>query len=157
MERKVFRSRMSVLLIAFILMMMLPGFIPTIRSGNIFNPGFYVMTGVMMFIVFIFGGIRYIITDKQLLVKMWGVQYGSVPLTHIKSVKRSYCLLSSPAASLKRLRLIIKFKKGIDWPFALISPVREQEFLEKLKEINPDIDIHVKNRKAWYRIWDWDI
>ncbi len=155
MERKVFRSRVSVLLIIFILIVMLPGLLLTIRSGNIFNPGFYTIAGVIVFIVLLFSGIRYEITDKQLLFKMWGISSENCPISQIVSVERSYNLLSSPAGSLKRL--CIRFKKGYKWPFVLVSPVREQEFLDCLKKVNPDIYIHVNNKKAWYRIWDWDI
>jgi hypothetical protein len=154
MERKTFRSRVSVLLIIFILIVISPGLILTIRSGNIFNPGFYTITGVIIFIAFISSGIRYVVTDR-LLLKMWGIPCGSYPISQIVSVKRSYNPLSSPAASLKRL--CVRFKQGYKWPFVLISPAREQEFLEKLEEINPDIDIQVNNRKARYRIRDWDI
>lgn len=155
MERIVFRSRISVLLIIFISIVISPGIILTIRSGNIFNPGFYTIVGVIVFIVFILSGIRYVITDKQLLLKIWGIPFGSYSISQIISVERSYNPLSSPAASLKRLR--VRFKKGYKWPIVLISPVREPEFLEKLKEINPGIDIQVNNKKARYRIWDWDI
>ena len=110
---------------------------------------------VIIVCVFIFGGIRYVITDKQVLLKFWGLT-GSCPLNQIVSVKRSYCPLSSPAASLKRLE--VRFRKGYtELPFCYISPVREQEFLETLKMLNPNIQIDVSNKKGWWRIWDWNI
>ncbi len=156
MERKVFRSRVSVLLIIFILIIMLPGLIPMIRSGNIFNPGFYTIVGVIIFITLLFCGMRYIISGDKLCLKMcWTIPYGSVRITDIISTERSYNPLSSPASSLKGL--CVRFKQGYKWPFILISPVREQEFLDCLKKVNPNIYIRVDNKKAWYRIWDWDI
>jgi hypothetical protein len=39
----------------------------------------------------------------------------------------------------------------------LISPVREQEFLEALKTVNPSIQITVSDKKGVWRFWDWDI
>jgi hypothetical protein len=39
----------------------------------------------------------------------------------------------------------------------LISPAREQEFIEALKTVNPDIYVEVSDRKGVWRIWDWDI
>ena len=154
MERKVFRSRISVLLIGVILASFLPGLIPMIRSGNIFNPGFYIITGVF---VFVFCGIRYEVTEKHLVLKMWFIS-SKIPLSVIVSVERSYNPLASGAASLKRL--CIRFKKGYKFPYTLVSPVREKEFLETLKKHNPDIYIRVSDKKGWhriYRIWDWDI
>jgi hypothetical protein len=43
---------------------------------------------------------------------------------------------------------------GVSW---LISPVKEQEFINELKAINPDIDVNVPDKKKLWRIWDWDI
>jgi len=157
MEKKVFRSRISVLLSVIILLAILPVIIvPIVHSDNIFNHGFYVSFGVMIFVIFLLGGIRYEITDEKLLIKMYGFLNGSYSISQITSVERSYNLLSSPAASLKRLRVDIKEGYGKWLPYCLISPVREQEFLETLKRMNPDIDIRVNDKIEWWRFWDWD-
>ena len=39
----------------------------------------------------------------------------------------------------------------------LISPVREKEFVDALKVINPDIHIKIPETKGIWRVWDWDI
>jgi hypothetical protein len=40
----------------------------------------------------------------------------------------------------------------------LISPVREREFIDELKAVNPDIVIDVPpDKKGIWRVWDWDI
>ena len=154
MERKVYRSRISVALMGFILAVMLPSFIPIISSGDISNPAFYHLAGVIVFIVLIFCGIRYEITEKYIAFKMWFFST-KVPLSKIVSVERSYNPLASGAASLKRL--CVRFKKGYKYPFTFISPVREQEFLETLKTLNPYIQINVSDKQGWWRFWDWDI
>ena len=151
MEKKTFRSRVSVLLIIFILAVILPKLIPSISSGNIFNSETYILIGILA----LFFGISYAIKDKRLLVKTFGITCGSAEISKIISAERSYNPLSSPAGSLKRLK--IRFKKNYKGPYFLVSPVREQEFLDALKEINPDINIRVNDKKAWWRIWDWDI
>ena len=151
MEKKVFRSRFSVLLMGIILALCSPSFILIIRSENIFNPGFYTVAGVLVFIVLLFCGIGYVITDKNLRITLWGLCIWSCNLSHIASIERSYNILSSPAYSLKRLKI-----KGLNI-FVLISPVREQEFLDASKTANPNIYIRVHNKKGWWRIWDWDI
>ena len=155
MENRVYRSRISVLLIVPILAVMMRPLVPLILSGNIFNPAFYILAGCLLFIVLLFLGIRNELTDTHLVFKMWGFSTLKAPLTEILSVERTYNPLSSGAASLKRL--YIRFKKGYKYPFALISPVREKEFLERLQKLNPDIYVRVPEKKGWWRIWDWDI
>ena len=162
MEKKVFRSRISVLMMVFILAILSIPLIAVIRSGNISNSEFYTMVGglfgVLLFIVLLLYGFRYEITNEYIKFSTWGTCKHSRPLSEIVSLERSYNILSSPAASLKRLR--VKFKKENKFSiisYWLISPVREQEFLETLKTINPSIKINVSNEKGWWRIWDWDI
>jgi len=154
MERKVFRSRISVLLIGLILAIFIPISIPMFNY-KIYQ-GLYILGGTLLFMLLLFCGMRYIISENRLHFKVfWVISFGSVYITDIISVVRSYNMLSSPAASLKRLR--INFRKSCKWPFLLISPVREQEFLKILKIHNPNIYIHVNNKRGGWRIWDWDI
>jgi len=151
--KKVFRSRQSVLIIAFILAIFIPCTIPIIKHMII--PGMIIMGGTFLFMVFLFGGMRYIISGDKLLVKIWIIPSGSVKIADIISVERSYNPLSSPAASLKRLR--IGLRKSAKFPYMLISPVREKEFIEELKKINPDIYVNIPIKKGIWRIQDWDI
>ena len=60
--------------------------------------------------------------------------------------------IKSPAGSLKRPS--INFKSSST--FWLISPVREKEFIEALKAINPKIDVHIPETTGKWRFWDWD-
>ena len=127
MESKVFRSRVSVLLMVITLAVLFLPIFPMILSGNIFNSTFYILMGVFVFIALLVSFcMRCKVTEQTLKVGMT-----SFPLSQIISVERSYNPLSAPAASLKRLS--IRFKKGCKYPWMLISPVREQEFLETLK------------------------
>jgi len=170
MEKKTFRSRISVLLMAVALLGFLPPLIPMIISGNIANP----ISVILVIIVLTFCGTRYIISEKKLYIKIcWIIPCGSVDIKDIFSVERAYNpipfplrikfsgyntslgttyeMFISPAASIKRLRIE---GYGI---FESISPVREQEFLDTLKICNPKIDIQVNYKKGWWRIWDLDI
>ena len=151
MERKNFRSRISVALMVFILVIVSLPLIPVINSGNIFNPAFYISAGVIVFCVLLLSGFRYVITNEQLRICVWRICIWTYSLSKIESVERSYNPLSAPAASLKRLSI-----KGVGI-FTLISPVREQEFLETLKILNPKIQINVTDKEEWWRFWDWDI
>ena len=155
MEKKVFRSRVSILLLLFITAAVGFPMISIIRSGNILNPATYTFVGVLTFCFALFFGMSYVVKDGQLLIKTMGVTTAKAEISKIISIERSYNLLSSPAASLKRTKIC--FKKGYKLPYWLISPVREQEFMDILKEINPDIYIRISNKEARWRIWDWDI
>jgi len=118
---------------------------------------------VFMFIVFILSGIRYIILGDKLYLKIWMITSGSVNIADIISVERSYKqpLSSLPAASFKRLCISltgVKFGlKSAKFPYLLISPIREQEFIEELRAINPDIIVHIPVKKGIWRIWDLDV
>jgi hypothetical protein len=91
-----------------------------------------------------------------LIVKLWFIRLGSVEIADIRSVSRSYNPLSSPAGSLKRLR--VSFWKGSKhYPFMLISPAGERRFIEALRAVNPDIDVNIPETRGLGRIWDWDI
>ena len=148
-NKKTFRSRISVLVIIFILAIFVPISIPMIKYMII--PGLLIMGISFLFIVFIFGAMRYHISMGNLYIS----SVGNVRILDILSIKRSYNPLGAPASSLKRLR--IDFRKGTKYPYLLISPVREQEFIETLKAINPDIEVNVSDKKGIWRIWDWDI
>ena len=104
--------------------------------------------GTLLFLVFIFCGMRYIISGDKLYFKMWFIPGGSVKIAKIKTIKRTYNPLASGAASLKRLAI-----NG----YWMISPVREKEFVEALKAVNPDIRVRIPEKKGIWRIWDWDI
>jgi len=147
---KVFRTRISVLLILFLFAAFIPAFI-SMYTHKTFE-GLYTLGGVLLFIIILFGGIKYVISENYLLIKFWFITNKSINISDIVSVKRSYNPLSSPAGSLKRLN--IKFANG--WPW-LISPVRESEFIDALKVINPDIVVKVYDKRGIWRIWDWDI
>ena len=125
------------------------------RLGSVSNASFFIAVGTLAFVFFILSGFRYVIKDGKLSIKLWFLPSGSFPVSQIISIERSYNVLSSAGASIKRLR--VNFQKGYKWPFLLISPAQEQEFLDAIKELNPDIYFRVDNKKGWWRIWDWDI
>jgi hypothetical protein len=109
----------------------------------------------LLIFALVFFGMHYVIIKDKLYISLLGTCENSIDINDIISVKRSYNPLSSPAASLKRLRIHLKNRKK--YQYLLISPVREQEFLDILKSVNPDIDIQVSEKKGKWRIWDWDI
>jgi len=150
-NKKKFRSRISILLI--VLAIFIPISIPILQKQ--FHQGFLIFGVIMLFVIFLFTGMRYIIYGSDLIWKIWFIPCGNINIKDIRSVVRSYNPLSSPAASLKRLR--ISFKKGEKFSFMLISPYKEKEFIKELKAINPDIIVTVPDKKSIWCILDWDI
>jgi len=155
MEKKVFRSRISVLLIIIILVIIIPSFKPMFTYKD--YEGLFILGGVFVFIAFLFTGIRYVISDRRLYLRVWIIPSGSVSIADIVSVERTYNPISSAAASLKRLYIYYHNGNSSWLPFLLISPVREQKFIEELKAINPNISVNVPIKEGIWRIWDWDI
>ena len=171
MEEKIFKSRISItwLLLVGVLLGAI-GYSASIFYGSFFNFASYIFIGTFVLMVFAYRSIYYVLTDKEIQIYyLWGIcgkPIGRIYITAITSVYRSYNLFSGPAGSMKRLHF--HFKKGYKWhlfftnsPFVIIpllsiSPVREQKFLEMLKEINPNIQIKVNDKKGWWRFWDWD-
>ena len=140
MEKKTFRSRVSVLLL---LLTTATGGLPLvciILSGNIFNPATYMLVGALSLWLALSFGMSFTIKNNQLSIKILGITRRSVEISEITSIERSYNLFF-PAAIWKRLK--ISFNKDYKYPYCLISPAQEQEFLDTLREINPNI--HIRN------------
>jgi len=81
-------------------------------------------------------GVRYIIENGDLKVKLGPFIERSIPIEEISTIHRSYELQSSSSGPSWR-KLKVRFKGGD----VLISPGREEEFLKTLKAVNPKIFI----------------
>jgi hypothetical protein len=156
MGNMIFRSRIGVLITAFVFLILIYTYISTYQQMR-YKVSF-IIVGCIVIAILTFGGTRYIISGNKLYVRiMWFIPQGSVNISDIVSLKRSYNINSSPAISLKRLRVDYKSGSNYHSSFMLISPVREQEFIQELKTINPNIDVSVPDKKGIWRILDWDI
>lgn len=148
-----FRSRVSVLIIIFVVCVMAFTSAAALREGEM--SGLYIAAGALLFAIVLLFGMSYEITETRLSVRILGARYYNIPIKDIVSIKRSYNPLSSPAGSLKRLS--VKVKERNLFPYVLISPVREKEFLELIKKQNPEVQIDVPDHQEAWRIWDWDV
>lgn len=74
---------------------------------------------------------RYILTSEGLVIQS-GIMSTRLPYRSVLRITRSWNPLAAPAWSLKRLKITYRLQR---YPqMALISPVREEEFLELLAE-----------------------
>ena len=157
-NEKVFRSRFSVLFIVILLAMFAPVIILTYKI----IPIVVLTVGLFFFTVLAFSKIQYIISGDTLYFE--SVFYSwSVKISTIVSIKRSYNLMdyfpTNSTASFKKLKLQLMEPRNHPYSedYFHVSPVREQEFIEILKTINPNIKVDVPDKKGIWRIWDWDI
>jgi len=139
---KVFRSRFSVVFFGIFLAILIRCAIPPINV-----PVLCIISGTVIFIALFIGGIRYIIFEDKLYLKIWTIPYLTVKIASIKSAERSYYLMSLVAlsGSFKGIRIIYLGKVSLC--SILITPAREQEFIEQLKKNNPNIYVRVPVKK----------
>jgi hypothetical protein len=80
-------------------------------------------------------GIRYIVSARELIIKIGPITERSIPVDDIWTLERSYNPSSSPANALRRLRIV--YRQGV----VLISPAHEKDFLKYLTSINPKVKL----------------
>ena len=108
-QPKIFRSRISVLLILFILAIFIFTSLSIFQERD--SRGAYIFGAIFLIMMFLFTGVRYIISGDKLFIKMWFIPMGSIKILEISSINRSYNPLSAPAVSLKRLGLPFQYGK----------------------------------------------
>lgn len=149
-----FRSRISVLLTLVIVSILVPTIVPVFVEC-VSPIAIIIVLLPLIFISICFLSTKYIVRDNKLLVKSLGLTMAKIDIANICSINRSYNPISSPAISLKRLRVTF-YTKGTTQS-VLISPVRESEFVMLLKTINPRIIFKIYDKPGFWRFWNWDI
>ena len=95
---------------------------------------------VIAFIVHLFLTTRYQISNDMLIIKSGIVINKKLEINQIRKIVQTTNPLSSPALSLDRIGLFYhKFDSVI------ISPKDKLIFIEALKQINPNIEVDLKN------------
>ena len=151
-KKEIFRTRFSVILVLIILS---PWILLINKGLQTPNLDLVIPLVILTLLILIISGINYVIENEMLIFRTWSIKNVTINISSIEKIERTYFILASNAGSLKRLAG--RTKKGSKIPFFLISPSNEKKFLERLKEINPDIIINVHDKYGFYRFWDWDI
>ncbi|MDO5570534.1 MAG: PH domain-containing protein [Bacteroidales bacterium] len=152
-HNNIYRSRISVLIILFILFVVLLTFVPNYKHGNLYTLA--IPLSIVSFVFLILASIKYKIANDKLLIKVLFITMDSIPIDQISSIRRSYNPLSSPASSLKRLA--VYRQKRREELIALISPIREKEFIEELLKKNSSIKVDVKSDDGKWNPLNYDI
>ena len=132
---KTYRTRISVGLVAFIVVVLLVCCLP----GILGDAGWRLLISVCVTCVpvfFLIYSIKYTIDGTTLRVTVLGIFNDEYDLMLLESVVPTRTILSAPASSLKRIRLDFT-----DGQAAVISPRNQEDFLAELRKINPKVKI----------------
>lgn len=111
-------------------------FIPLVKDQDLTS--LYIGVPVAGLLLWIWFTTYYVIERNSLVVRSAFI-HKIIPVYEIKSIRRTFNPLSSPALSLDRLE--IQYGNG---KMVLISPENREKFLEALKKLNPSIIIDLK-------------
>ena len=141
MESKTYKSKVDLWIAIILVLIVVLGIYFTILSiffSVSFKEGLGLgITGILMILsVIIFLPVNYTLLESQLLIR-FGLFRHKINYQDIKSVKKTFNLLSSPALSLKRIE--IQYSKGIG--FTLISPNDLESFVKDLSLKCPDLTL----------------
>lgn len=141
MESKTYKSKVDLWIAIILILIVVLGIYFTILSiffSVSFKEGLGLgITGILMILsVIIFLPVNYTLLESQLLIR-FGLFRHKINYQDIKSVKKTFNLLSSPALSLKRIE--IQYSKGIG--FTLISPNDLESFVKDLSLKCPDLTL----------------
>lgn len=129
-----YRSRISVGVVLFMAVICFISFYVPIFEQKNYIVG--ILTPISIFSIFLlaFCSIRYVIDGQTLKIYyLWWI-HQDIDIMSIRKMEPSHNLISSPAASLKRLA--IYYNKYDD---VLISPKNQEDFIKQLMQINPNI------------------
>jgi hypothetical protein len=163
---KRFRMRYSVLLLAFWLAVYIL-IILSLFTGLPSSLVWVLIIALPVIFIYLYGKTEHIISNGRLYMKIWDTDRGSMEISDIVSIELTYNMKTVSrgttsnnfAFSLRKLKVsyLDYINKEKTWVI-FISPVREQEFLDELKAVNPNIDIRVPAvKKSIWRIRDMGI
>lgn len=140
--KKTFSANKSILVGIILLVIILPQFyqvvIPNIVNLDLIP--LVIQLSKLSLVGFIWFGIRYEVSNEQLRIKLGPLNLYKLNIADIESFSRSYNPLSSPAPSLRRIKL--KLRTG---GTVLLSPKKEEIFFDTLAGLNPEIENNVKD------------
>lgn len=131
-----YASRISPALILILAAVFVPTTYLMVREGS--TAGLVINLATVVFIAVLFAGIRYEIREGTLYVHGSFLVKLRIPIREIRSIRRSYNPLASPAGSLRRLA--VRYGEN---GMTLISPRDEAGFIQNLRALNPQIEVEL--------------
>lgn len=134
---KVYKSEVDIWLALLVIVPVFIAVIAALQSSEWIAAGGLLLC--IIFILYLFYTTKYTINKDVLTVKSGFIVNIFIPVSAIKSIKKTNNPLSAPALSLNRLEI----KYGNKYDYTLISPVNREDFIKQLLAINPDIKVEV--------------
>ena len=137
---KIYKSEIDYKIYNFVMLITLLSIAPVFFVAE-FSATLYIVLGLvagsLLLTHTVFHGIRYAINpeNRTLSVKIGFFKHGTYDIMEIKSIKKTNTWLSSPAASMDRIAIKIKFSPLV------ISPQNRMEFINDLLSLNPEIEV----------------
>lgn len=133
----VFKSRISVFLVVLLAVIFALPFATMPEDGVLVTLA--AIAPVVVLIVVLFASLRYVIDGNVLYVRSFPFTRGTAyDLTKLKSISNTRTLLSSPALSLKRIKLDF----GVGMPL-VISPRAQEVFIDEILRVNPNVEVNL--------------
>ena len=130
---KTYRTRVSVGLLLLIAAICIPCAIAALVAHDIMRT--IMIIAVVAVIIGLLFSIKYVIDGETLRVYYLPWCHTDIDIKTITKMERSHNLISSPAASLKRLK--ISYGK---WDSVLVSPRNEDDFIDTVNKIRHNSD-----------------
>lgn len=124
-KAKTYRSRISLKLITFII---IPLFFPILFLPEGEKLKYLAVTSpIFIFLIVCFYSIKYVIDGEKLKIYSFGIKIQIININDITKMEPSNCIISSPAASLKRLAIHYGKRKVV-----YISPRNQDDFIQAI-------------------------
>ena len=101
--------------------------------------GFMIVLGVIIFFLHLLSSTEYSITNTTLIVRCSFLINTKIDINSINKITETNTVLSAPAASLDRIEILYNKYDAV-----IISPKEKSKFIEALKQINPEIEVVLK-------------
>lgn len=109
-----------------------------LTEGN--YSGVIIIGLLLMFFIYLYFTTHYTISsDNRLIIKCGFLINETIDISEISTIKKTNTILSAPAFSFDRLNISFGHYHSV-----VISPINKDIFLQKLLEINPNIEIEGK-------------
>ena len=131
---KRYPSKISYGLLLFVIAVIVGTTIPIISQGNLLGLGINLLT--LLFVLYVFFSIYYTIEGNILIISIGFVTMKKIDISKIMMISKSNSWISSPAASLDRLKISYNKHSNI-----LVSPRDKEGFIKELTRINSKIAV----------------
>lgn len=137
----VYKTRIDWWIPCVVILTVAVAFLGPIIDGEIIFAGIIVAALLGIFEIVMFASVKYQICDEKLGVRNFFYKWEWFPIKKISEIKKTSGIISAPALSTTRVSIKFSDKTILKSTMPLeISPKDRDDFIARLKAINPDIE-----------------